>query len=255
MFLNQFKLNHFFGYLLSSFLCLSGVITLQSSQITTKQTQTTDYLQEEQNHQNLLTLQKLFPSVGFNNLKADWIFLNFVQYFGDDPARDQIGYALVPDYFETIIQYDPHFTQAYLTLSTANTMYAGKPQKTITLMKQVLDSISPTTSSDTPLLWTAKGVDELLFMGDNQAARHSYQMAAQWASLLDNEQGKNLADRYYQTAQFLATNPDNTEAQIAAWKMVLPNLRDKQTRQEVIDKIKVLETKLKSQQTTTLSGY
>jgi hypothetical protein len=255
MFLNQFKLNNFFGYFLSSFLCLSGVIILQSSQITTKQTQTTDYLQEEQNHQNLLTLQKLFPSVGFNNLKADWIFLNFVQYFGDAPARDQIGYALVPDYFETIIQYDPHFTQAYLTLSTANTMYAGKPQKTITLMKQVLDSISPNTSSDTALLWTAKGVDELLFMGDNQAARYSYQMAAQWASLLDNEQGKNLADRYYQTAQFLATNPDNTEAQIAAWKMVLPNLRDKQTRQEVIDKIKVLETKLKSQQMNTLSGY
>jgi hypothetical protein len=131
-------------------------------------------------------------------------------------------------------------------------MYAGKPQKTITLMKQVLDSISPTKSSDTALLWTAKGVDELLFMGDNQAARHSYQMAAQWASLLDNEQGKNLADRYYQTAQFLATNPDNTEAQIAAWNMVLPNLRDEQTKQEVIIKIKELETKIKSQQTTVL---
>lgn len=255
MFVNLLKLNGIFGYLLSLFICLSGIITLQSNQVKTNQTQTSDYLQEEQNHQIFLTFQKLFPSVGFDNLKADWIFLHFVQYFGDDPARDKIGYSLVPDYFETIVKYDPNFTQAYLTLSTANTMYAGKPQQTINLMEQVLDSISPTTSSDNFLLWNVKGLDELLFIGDNQAAKYSYQMAAQWANLQDSKQGKNLADRYLQTANFLATNPDNTEAQIAAWNLVLPNLRDEQTRQEVIDKIKVLETKLKSQQLTNFPSY
>ncbi|BAU67307.1 hypothetical protein STA3757_47180 [Stanieria sp. NIES-3757] len=255
MFLNQLRFNNLLRYLFFFLVCLTGVITLQSHQFKTNQTQTRDYLQEEQNHQILLTFQKFFPAVGFDNLKADWIFLHFVQYFGDNPARDKIGYSLVPDYFETIVKYDPNFTQAYLTLSTANTIYAGKPQQTITLIEQVLNSIYPTTSSNNFLLWNVKGLDELLFIGDNQAARYSYQMAAQWANLQDSKHEKNLADRYLQTANFLATNPDNTEAQIAAWNIVLPNLRDAQNKQEVIDKIKVLETRLKSQQLTTFPSY
>ncbi|AFZ34904.1 hypothetical protein Sta7437_1337 [Stanieria cyanosphaera PCC 7437] len=252
MLLNQIKSNQFVRNLLFLLICLSGIISLQINQIKTNQTQTTNYLQEEQNRQTLLAFQKFFPSLGFDNLKADSIFLHFVQYFGDDPARDETGYSLVPDYFETIVQYDPHFTQAYLTLSTANTMYAGKPQQTITLIQQVLDSISSTTSPDNFSLWNAKGLDELLFIGDNEAAKNSYQMAAKLANLQNSASGKNLADRYLQTANFLATNPDTTEAQIVAWKTILPNLRDQQTRQEVIAKIQDLETKIKSQQTTVL---
>ena len=37
---------------------------------------------------------KNLPSFGFDNLIADWTFLKFLQYFGDDEARDVTGYDL-----------------------------------------------------------------------------------------------------------------------------------------------------------------
>lgn len=237
-----------FIYLSALTICFSGIIILQNNHAKSLQNQTVNYLQEEQNHKSLLRWQTLFPSLSFNNLKADWIFLHFVQYFGDKKARDKIGYELVPDYFNTIVESDPHFTEAYLNLSIANTIYAGKPEQTITLMNQVLNSMPATVSERADLLWMAKGLDELLFVGDNQAAKKSYQMAAQWANRQDNELGQNRAKFYLQTAQFLATDPDNTEVQINSWKMILPNLKKESTKQEVIDKIQALETQLKLQQ-------
>jgi hypothetical protein len=228
--------------------CLLGIITLQNNHRQKYQPQIPNYLQTEQKQQRALNFQKLLPNLGFNNLKADWIFLQFVQYFGDSQARDEIGYSLVPEYFSIILNYDPRFTDAYLTLSTANTIYAGKPKQTVNLMERVLQVIESKNPPDTTLLWTAKGSDELLFLGDNQAARFSYQRAAYSASLQNNEEGKITAERHLTTAKFLATNPDTTASQIAAWKMVLPNLRDRASRAEVITKIQALETKLKFQQ-------
>ena len=75
-----------------------------------------------------LKTQKLIPTFGFNNLRADLTYLQFVQYFGDQKARKQTGYTLVPSYFDNVVNYDPNFTQANLSLSVANSMYAGQPE-------------------------------------------------------------------------------------------------------------------------------
>jgi len=78
---------------------------------------------------------KNIPSLGFNNLIADSVILKFFQYFGDD-ARDRTGYELSPEYFDIIIERDPRFFEAYIFLSTSTTLYAGKPEKSIALMKK-----------------------------------------------------------------------------------------------------------------------
>ena len=44
------------------------------------------------------------------------------------------------------------------------------------------------------MLWTSKGLDELLFMGDKEAAIESYKMAAQWAALAEGDRSNNLND-------------------------------------------------------------
>lgn len=196
----------------------------------------------------MLKAQRQIPALDYDNLVANWTYLNFIQYFGDRAARERTGHSLITDYFETISTFDPRFTQAYLTLATANTIHAGKPEETVILMEKVLKSVAP-QSPDGSLLWTAKGLDELLYLGDIKAAQNSYQTAANVASR-QGDRGADLAKRYRNTAKFLAQNPDITEAQVLAWSMVLPNIKDAQHRQEIIAKIDELKAKLPSAKET-----
>ncbi len=227
-------------------ICTIGIIKLQSKHYhhSIKQTQIINSLKEESSHKRAINIQKLIPSLGFDNLRADWLYLRYIQYLGNKEARDYTGYSLIPDYFETIIQYDPHFTEAYLALSTANSLYAGKPEKTVALMDRVLKSISPEISPKVSFLWTYKGLDELLYLDDIQAAKKSYLTAARWAIQRGDKEGVKIARRNLNTAQFLAKNPDTREAQLAAWSMILPNIKDEQNRQVVIEKIQALKSEL-----------
>ncbi len=196
-----------------------------------------EYIRQEKAEKLRLNVAKKQLYFGFENLIADWNYLRFIQYFGDGEARKYTGYSLIPDYFETIVERDPRFVKAYLSLSTANSIYAGRPDKTVTFMNEVLDSISPYTSPLGYYLWIYKGVDEILFLGDMKAAQHSYEMASKWASL----QGADVvAARNRETAQFLANNPDSKQAQIGAWATILTNARDEKTQQRAISEIKAL---------------
>ena len=237
-----------FNYLIL-LLCLTGVISLQKLNYfkLIESQANKDYFQEEENLKVKLDVQKNMPSFGFNNLVADWTFLNFIQYYGDGEAREKTGYSLVTEYFETIVESDPRFIDSYFILSTANSMFAGKPDKSVTLMQEVIDSISPDiypksyfVENGANFLWTYKGIDESLFLGDTKAARHSYEMAAKWASLREDEIGNTIAERANQTANFLATNPDSIKVQVSAWLSVLSNTPDEQTRNYVINKLKSL---------------
>lgn len=223
---------------LTPLFCLAGIIYLQTSHIKTKQSQTgEDALKEEQSTQVFLNLQKNMPSFGFNNLIADWNFLGFIQYFGDGKAREQTGYSLIPNFFEIMVDRDPRFIQAYLQMSTANSIYSGRPDKTVTFMNRVLESVSPKTFPLSIYIWIYKGVDEILFLGDLKAARHSYQMASNWASIQGNE---FMANQTRATAEYLATNPDPRKAQVSAWMTILTTTPDQKTQQYTIDKIKSL---------------
>ena len=195
---------------------------------------------EEQALKTIVELQKKMPTFGFDNLIAGWNYLQFVQYFGDAEAREETGYSLVTDYFEVLVEKDPRFVQAYLSLSSANSIFAAKPQKTVSLINEVLESVSPDMPGYPFLLWTYKATDEILFLGDLQAAQNSYLTAAEWASKREDELGEKMANRYLQTVQFLASNPDSTEKQIAAWILVLNNAKDEKTKSYALEKLKDL---------------
>lgn len=227
-------------------ICTVGIVKLQSKHYhdSIQQTQIAKSLHTKSSQKQAINLQKITPSFGFDNLRADGLYLNYIQYLGDKEARNQTGYSLIPDYFETIIKYDPHFTEAYLALSTANSLYAGKPEKTIALMDRVLASLSPEISPAVSFLWTSKASDELLYLGDVQAARKSYLTAARLAIKRGDNIGMKIAQKNIKTANFLASNPDTKKAQLAAWSMILPNIKDEQNRQIVIDKIQGLQSEL-----------
>ena len=243
--------------------CLTGIVILQSQEYkkSAQSLNRSNYLIQEEEQARLINWQQQSSNHGFSNLMADWSYLNFVQYFGDKKARETIGYKLVPDYFKAISKIDPHFTQAHLRLSIANTMYAGHPEQTVALMKQVLKSVNP-EQEEASLLWTSKGLDELLFLGDKDAAINSYKMAAKWATLTesDREYPTDKDDwqthrakrdrRHSLTIKDLEQALESTSeidlklAQIRAWSSLLVHIKDNQRKREIIDKISDLKSEI-----------
>ena len=224
--------------------CIGGIFCLQKSRLNIqKNPPNQNYLKQEQEQKLRLNLLNYSPSFGFNNLIADWAFLNFIQYYGDAPAREKTGNSLSPNYFEAVVKNDPRFIDAYFLLASATSLFAGHPQKSVDLISKGLEYVSP----NMPLayqLWTYKAVDELLFLGDTEAAKKSYQMAAQWARYQNDEMSRLNGARAAETAQFLATNPDSKRAQVGAWLMIFGNARDEQTRQEALRRIEALGGKV-----------
>lgn len=187
----------------------------------------------------LETINQL-PAAGFENLLADGLFLNFLQYFGDLQQRRESGYGLAPLYFEGIIERDPRFIDAYLYLSNTLSLRLGQPERSIELMDRGLAFLRPTTPPRSYYVWRFKAIDELLFLGDGEAARQSFQKAAEWAGQSSDEEAPLIAEISSQTAEFLAKNPVSRSAQISAWAQVLVSARDEQTEQIATERIESL---------------
>ncbi|MBW4433482.1 MAG: hypothetical protein KME28_17605 [Pelatocladus maniniholoensis HA4357-MV3] len=227
------------GAFFSACLCILGVSLLQfphmQQLISSHKTASLASLEREINAEKLrLNLLKKMPHFGYNNLIANCVYLDFLQYFGDDEVRAKTGYSLSPEYFEVILKRDPRFLEAYLSLSTSTSMYAAMPERSIALMKTGLKSLSPWVPSKSYYVWRYKGIDELLFLGDSQNAKQSFQQAANWANNHTDEESKQVAEFSQKTADFLERNPDSKYAQIATWMMVLNNQVDEKTHQRAI---------------------
>ena len=231
-------------------ICGINIIGLQKNNLKQQELIKNDafYLKKEQKLASIAKLQKKIPSFGLDNLLADLTFLRYVQYFGDTEARDVTGYSVVTDYFENIVERDPNFVQSHLIMSSANSLFAAKPQKTVEFVDRALEEVSPTAPNYPFLLWSYKATDEILFLGDLKAAQNSYETAAEWAKewakLHNDDLGNEMAERYEKSAAFLATNPDSTQAQIGAWMNVLSSAKDKRTANYIISKLEDLGVRI-----------
>lgn len=235
------------NYLVFNFILLFvftfGIVALQKSEVNNiKETTLSkeEYLKQEKINKHNLNIQTQIPTLGFANLVADWIHLQFLQYFGDSKARETIGYSLSPDYFEAVVERDPRFIRAYFVLSPATSIFAGRPKKAIDLTAKGLKSVTPDLHSDAYYLWIYKGTDEMLFLGDTKSARESYKMAAIWAEKSDRPNAKQSAKNALQTAEFLEQNSGSIIAQIGAWTMVLNSSSGNITRQKAMKEIENL---------------
>ncbi|MGV2831470.1 hypothetical protein [Myxosarcina sp. GI1(2024)] len=219
----------------------SGIVLLQKPRVDLENKFTNeDYQRLEEREKATASLLKQLPSFGYDNLIADWAYLKFLVYFGDTEARDITGYAATPDYFETVVKNDPRFIKAYFPMSPATSVFAGRPELSTNLIEKGLQKITPQTSPDSYFLWIYKAVDEVLFLGDSQAAKNSYEMAAKWADIVNDDRSKAVGNRAKVMAKFLKDKPNSIEAQIGSWFQLLTNARDKATRQKAINNIEAL---------------
>ncbi len=242
-------LNQLIATSLVALLCTVAVGVQQMAQLhrlkNGLRTSSPEALRQEVDLEKLrLNLLQKTPAFGYDNLFADSTFLSFLQYFGDDKARDVTGYSLSPKYFELIVDRDPRFLGAYIGLSTSISLYAGRPEESVALMEKGLKSMSPQSPPKSYYVWRYKGIDELLFLGNAQAARQSFEKAAEWASTYSDEESKNIAASSRKTAEFLARNPQSKFAQVAVWTMVFNNTTDTRARKIAISRIEALGGKV-----------
>jgi hypothetical protein len=191
-----------------------------------------------------LLLMKNLPTFGFDNLVADWLFMGYLQYFGESDVRQQAGYGAAMDYFDNILDRDPRFFFAYYYLSNTGTLYAGQPERSVALMNQGLKSLSPRVPDRSYYIWRLKAVDELLFLGKAGEARNSMQMASNWARQYPTEEGQNVAKLSQNTANYLARNPNSKQAQFDAWNMVINSAIDDAVIKRAIAEIAALGGKV-----------
>ncbi|GBF78713.1 hypothetical protein [Aphanothece sacrum] len=224
---------------------ITGIILLQKSRIKPPEEILTqkEYQQQEQLEKIQLDVLKGFPTLGYNNLMADWLYLRFIQYFGDQNARRQTGYGLSPDYFDLIVSRDPLFVNSHLKLAVSTSLFAGYPQKTVEFLGKSLEKIPP--KLEAPVyppyyLWIYKGIDQLLFLGDIEGAKHSNTMAAKWAETYPDEASQRTAANKRETVKFLENNPKSKIPQIGAWAQVLSGAADKKTEDRALAEIQAL---------------
>jgi hypothetical protein len=224
---------------------IAGIFALQKPRLSPQDDiLSLEAYQRQENQERLqVNLFQYLPSFGFGNLIADWQYLRFIQYFGDTTAREAVGYSLSPDYFQSVANRDPRFVDALLKLEAATTIFAGEPQKSIASLDYSLARIDPqqTVFSYPPFyLWIYKGINELLFLGNPQAASQSYAKAIDWAKQIDPDGNQRTIQNLQGTIDFLAQNPKSKVPQIGAWSMVLSGTSDPRTQQRAIAEIQAL---------------
>ncbi len=226
-------------------LCSLAIVFLQFPKLNRLMSETIErspqQLQKEVIQEALeLKLLKVLPNFGFDNLIANWSFIKFLIYFGDDSAREQTGYDLAPEYFQIALNEDPRFIPAYLGMSISISLYLGMPEISTNITKKGLQSLSPKDPSRSYYIWRYLGTDQLLFLGDGKAAEESFSQVAEWASKYSDSESKLIAEISTSTAEFLQQNPDSKQAQFQAWQLVLFNATDDKTRQRAISRMEEL---------------
>ncbi len=184
--------------------------------------------QEVQQEALRLKMIKSIPSFGFDNLIADWTFMKFLQYFGDDEARNVTGYNLSADYFDIVTRLDPRWVEMYPFLSVAVSFYQAKPEIAVQFLERGTNVLSPQIDPQAWRVWRNKGLDELLLLGDTTASARSHEMAAEWVEKTPS--GPKLAPTFRATADFLRRDPDSVPVRFAAWSTIYYQTTDKLVR-------------------------
>jgi hypothetical protein len=223
---------------------LVGVILIQRSQLNQPSQWAENPKQAEEQEALKLKLLSRTPTFGFDNVLSDWVFLNFLQYYGDDDARKKTGYSLSPKYLDIVTRLDPQFIDVYMFISSAVSYQLGKPDLAVDLMKRGTTALSPKANPKAFQVWRFMGLDQLLLQGDIPGSIHSHEMAAKWVKGTPDE---DLATFFQGTAKFLRNDPNSLPVRVSSWGSIYQQAQmvgDRQTQKRAKQEIENLGGKI-----------
>ncbi|MGB3238210.1 MAG: hypothetical protein WBB29_07935 [Geitlerinemataceae cyanobacterium] len=218
------------GFALWAIVLVAAIVagTLQWTQLDRLAAQADDPERAVQQERGKLTLLRRMPTLGYDNLLADWLFLRFLGYFGDELERSQTGYDLTPDYFEPIVRLDPRFLGIYPFLSMGISYYLGNPELAGQYMERGIKALSPEVNPDGYAILRFRGLDQLLLEGDIPGTIETYYRIADW---FDRIGRPDSAQQFRDGAEFLAQNPDSIQPQLWGWQQVYYNAVDRRVQE------------------------
>lgn len=187
--------------------------------------------------QDILYINSKTPTFGFRNFLADVYFLRFLQYFGDEEARDFYGYGLSSEYFEIIIELDPYFVSIYSYVMTSVSLFEGSPEKAIALLDKSLMRMSPDFPKNGFYLWRHKAMDEMLFLNQTSQAINSLQKSIEWAVYADTDDSKQVVRASQRLIDALQSNPDSRIARALAWSGIIARATDERAIEIAIQRV------------------
>ena len=199
-------------------IAIGGIVLLQQATIKRAPQGLEDPVLAQDRTRTQLQLAARMPSLGFDNLLANWAFLSYLQYFGDTEVRQATGYTANEDYFELMTLRDPRFTTLAPFISAGVAYYAGKPEKSVALMTRMTDVLDPKHQPDAFWVWRFKAFDQYLLLNDIPATVASLEMAGRWAAMTSKY--RRVAPFFQETADFLRRDPNTLAVRFYAWNEV-----------------------------------
>jgi tetratricopeptide (TPR) repeat protein len=202
--------------------CGLGILGLQQNRLKQIQAQSqSPALAEAQQVLSLQALNRLPKGgLGFNNAIADWAFLRFLDYYGDEEARGKTGFGASPAFFDVITARDPRFVDTYLFLSGTLSYQLGQPELAMKYMQRGLDALSPQSHARAYQVPSLMGMDQLLLLGDTAGASQSYAKATEWAKASIDPQERKVAQVFDRVSTYLQRDPDSSSVRFWAWSLI-----------------------------------
>lgn len=215
---------------------MAAIISLQTLKIPEIRAGFTDeyVVRKEQN----FAIASGMKAIGLGDLAASWLWLEFVQYYGDTPRRRQQGYGLTYDYLDKVTQLDDQFLRAYRYASPAVAFSAGQPERAQDLLLRGIQAMDPQSQPQAYPLYLDLAVNYFLLLGDAEAGRAAYYSAAEWFE----QAGLEGADPegWRQLGERLVASPESRLVRFKVWTQVLNSTADPVTQERALIELRDL---------------
>lgn len=163
--------------------------------------------------------------LGFKNLSADLLWLDFIQYFGGVVQGTEIDGDFSYEYLNSIAKFDPRFTEVYLFSTVALAWKQARPDLALLLLHKGAAEISPSRDFRQYRIWYQIALVEALWNGNFLAGVRAFNEAASAIQEIPEERRILLGisfspDSLRNLGLRLESNPNSTQVRFDLWVQV-----------------------------------
>jgi tetratricopeptide (TPR) repeat protein len=165
------------------------------------------------------------PDFGNRDLVADFLWLRFIQYFGDSSVRAKSGYGLSYKYLKTITDRDPHFDNAYRIANLAVAYRMGRTDLADALLAKGIQA-----NPKSYLIWQTRGFLHFLYTGNIPKAVYCFRRNAGIAVAVGGNSQQHWGNYWFAMSKYLEVSKSNDWTRRQIWAEVYANSSDTSTQ-------------------------